>query len=150
VLRSAAGQRLIARLISGYVRLVRATARWTIVGGDEARALWSRGETLIGAFWHGRLLLIAHPWPRSSPVAALISHHRDGEIIARAIANMGLAAVLDQQGRHRRRALDPHVPSGRHFDRDHARRPARPAHALERGYRRHRTDFRPAHRAGEL
>ncbi len=99
LLRSAVGQRLTARLISAYVRLVRATARWTIVGGADARALWSRRETLIGAFWHGRLLLIAHPWPASVPVAALISHHRDGEIIARAIANLGLAAVRGSSSR---------------------------------------------------
>ena len=47
----------------------------------------------IGAFWHGRMLMIPLAWARMAPMNMLISAHRDGRIIADAVAYFGIDAI---------------------------------------------------------
>ncbi|MBI1366300.1 MAG: DUF374 domain-containing protein [Alphaproteobacteria bacterium] len=72
--------------IAAYIRLVDATTRWRIVGREFADPLLEAPDGFILAFWHQRLLM--SPLLRretSKRVYMLISHHRDGEIIADAV-----------------------------------------------------------------
>jgi lysophospholipid acyltransferase (LPLAT)-like uncharacterized protein len=94
-------QALLAVLVAGYIRLVFATGRWRIVAAEEARQLVDRRQPCIGAFWHGRLLMIPCLWRamlrqagREDLLAhSLISRHRDGEVIARTMDRLGFGAV---------------------------------------------------------
>ena len=89
-LKSTVGQRLLARLAAGYVRVVAATTRWRV---DDAtlRPLLDKDETGILAFWHGRLLMMPRCWQRRPrPFHMMISEHRDGALIARTIAHFDL------------------------------------------------------------
>ncbi len=80
--------------IALYVRLVWLTGRWRIMGLDHPEAFWSSGKPFVGAFWHGRLLMMSYAWQtEKQQMTMLISRHRDGEIIARAISHFGLGAV---------------------------------------------------------
>jgi hypothetical protein len=55
-------------------------------GAEEARR--RRGERVIYAFWHGRMLMPA--WThRFRGVAIMISRHKDGEFIARVVSRLG-------------------------------------------------------------
>lgn len=47
---------------------------------------------VIYAFWHGRMLILSysHRWQK---IHVLISQHRDGELIARIIENLGFVSV---------------------------------------------------------
>ena len=76
-----------------YMWALRVTTRWETLGGEAPRSLWDRHEPFVLAVWHGRLLMVAPLWPRQRPIAALISNHRDGELIARSVAWYGLGAV---------------------------------------------------------
>jgi lysophospholipid acyltransferase (LPLAT)-like uncharacterized protein len=76
-----------------YIRLVYRTNHWTVQNGEYPRALLAAGRPFIGAFWHGRMMMIPHGWERMAPMHMLISAHRDGRIIAEAVAYFGIATI---------------------------------------------------------
>lgn len=78
---------------ANYIRLVHATGAWTTVGATNPERFWSRGESFILAFWHGRLLMMPYCWKKGAPMRMLISQHRDGELIAETIRYFGLGTV---------------------------------------------------------
>ncbi|MBF0304847.1 MAG: lysophospholipid acyltransferase family protein [Alphaproteobacteria bacterium] len=95
-LRIAENERLrgaLCRMVAGYVRLVLRSAHFQHEGGDAARALWRDGKPFVIAFWHGRLLCMSGIWPDGKPISMLVSEHRDGQLIARAIAHLGVGSV---------------------------------------------------------
>lgn len=92
--RKSDGLRAVAcRFIALYIRLVWATGRWEIRNSALAEKLWQDKTPFILGFWHGRMLILPAMWPRSAPMHMLISMHRDGEIIARAIGHFGIGTV---------------------------------------------------------
>lgn len=76
-----------------YIRLVHATGRWRVEGGEEANRLWDEGRPFILAFWHGRILMMPKSWRPSVPIHMLISQHRDGQLIARTVSHFGIETV---------------------------------------------------------
>lgn len=94
ILRSEFGQRVLARLAAGYVRLVARTTRWRFEVAP-AEPLFAAGEGAIGAFWHGRLLMMPVAWKgRDLPVYMMVSRHRDGLLIARIISHFHMRTVV--------------------------------------------------------
>ncbi len=83
---------LVVRVIVGYVRLVRWTCRWTM-HTEHLDRLLREGKPFIGAFWHGRMLMIPTVWPRDRTMNMMVSLHGDGEIIAQAIDRFGIRTV---------------------------------------------------------
>ncbi|HUN50668.1 MAG TPA: lysophospholipid acyltransferase family protein [Candidatus Sulfotelmatobacter sp.] len=94
LIRSAAAQRLACWLIQLYIRLVHLTGSWREEHGEIARRLVAARQPFIGAFWHGRMLMIPVAWNRRAPLAMLISGHRDGRLIAGAVAHFGIGWVM--------------------------------------------------------
>jgi lysophospholipid acyltransferase (LPLAT)-like uncharacterized protein len=93
ILRNARLRRAACWAIHCYIRLVYRTNRWTVEGGEMPRRLIADGRAFIGAFWHGRMLMIPMGWQRMAPMHMLISAHRDGRIIADAVAYFGIQAI---------------------------------------------------------
>ena len=93
LLRNARLRRAACWTIHCYIRLVRRTNRWTVENGERPRRLLAEGRPFIGAFWHGRMLMIPIGWDQMAPMHMLISAHRDGRIIADAVAYFGIAAI---------------------------------------------------------
>jgi len=93
VLDNTAVRSVATALAALYMWLVYVTTRWEVEGQEFPEALWSRNEAFVLAVWHGRLLMVAPHWPHGKPIAALISKHRDGELIARTVAWHGFGAV---------------------------------------------------------
>lgn len=93
LLQSAFAQALAASAISGYIRLVWATSRWEIRNSGPMHALLQSGSAFVGCFWHGRLLMMPQAWKSPPPLHMLISQHRDGELIARAVGAHGIATI---------------------------------------------------------
>ncbi|MCC6919050.1 MAG: lysophospholipid acyltransferase family protein [Alphaproteobacteria bacterium] len=91
--RSAPVRAVLCFLAAGYIRLVHATSRWTVVGGDVPKRFWDEGQPFILAFWHGRILMMPYCWPKGRRMNMLISRHRDGGLIADTIAWFGLGVV---------------------------------------------------------
>src|SRR5579871_1309079 len=97
--RSNAVRRPLCWLLAQYIRLVYQTCRWEIIGGEVPAAFWDRGEPFILAFWHGRIMMMPHSWPRHRPIRMLISSHVDGQIIARTVAHLGIDTVAGSSTR---------------------------------------------------
>lgn len=100
--RIARSERLHAALcfaIQLYIRFVYATNRWTHEGAEHTRRMCDEGRPFVGAFWHGRMMMIPVAWQRMAPMHILISTHRDGRIIADVIAHFGVQSVAGSTGR---------------------------------------------------
>jgi hypothetical protein len=91
--RSDRVRRVLCYSIHLYIRLVYATNKWTVEGAEHSRRLRAEGKPFILAFWHGRLQMIPMAWQRMAPIHMLISAHRDGRIIADAVAYFGVQSV---------------------------------------------------------
>ena len=99
LLRSDRLHQLSCWVIHLYIRFVYATNRWTVEGGDVPRRLRAEGASFILAFWHGRLLMIPMAWQRLAPMHMLMSAHRDGRIIADAVAYFGVQSIAGSSRR---------------------------------------------------
>jgi lysophospholipid acyltransferase (LPLAT)-like uncharacterized protein len=93
VLRSSALRTVLCWAMHLYIRFVYATNRWVIEGEEWPRRLRGDGRAFIGTFWHGRMMMIPMGWQRLAPMHMLISAHRDGRIIAEAIAYFGVQSI---------------------------------------------------------
>lgn len=90
---------ILGWLIATYIRVVRHTGRWTVVGATDHVDAWRDGRPFILCFWHGRLLMIPCAWPADKSMQVLISAHRDGRVIAEAMRHF---AIGTQAGSTRR------------------------------------------------
>ncbi len=105
LLKHPATQGAIAKLIAGYVQLVWATSRITLCI-DERAAPYAYGEANgIFCFWHGRLLMVPKITPKGRMLKALVSQHSDGELIARAIEELGMHTIRGSSSKGARAAL---------------------------------------------
>jgi lysophospholipid acyltransferase (LPLAT)-like uncharacterized protein len=93
LLRNAWLRRAACWTIHCYIRFVFLTNRWRIEGGDRPRRLRAEGRAFIGAFWHGRMMLIPMAWRQMAPMHMLISAHRDGQLIAGAMTYFGIESI---------------------------------------------------------
>ncbi|MDQ7019790.1 MAG: lysophospholipid acyltransferase family protein [Robiginitomaculum sp.] len=84
----------LATLLAGYMRLIKASTRWTVQGQEVMKPLWQEGKGMIGALWHGRVAMAIAAWPmeRQQP-AFLISRSPDGAFIARAADALGAKII---------------------------------------------------------
>jgi lysophospholipid acyltransferase (LPLAT)-like uncharacterized protein len=106
--RRAMLQRLVplgAWLIALVLALLRRTVRTRLLNDAGLYARWRAGERLIVAFWHEQLVLMPcfEWWPPR--VCIMISQHRDGELIARAVRPLGIEAVRGSSTRGGKGAL---------------------------------------------
>jgi lysophospholipid acyltransferase (LPLAT)-like uncharacterized protein len=81
-----------------FLAALRMTLRITHVNRGAIEGIWKRGESLIVLFWHGRLLAMPFAYKRGKG-KALISRHRDGELIARIVRYFGLEAIRGSYGK---------------------------------------------------
>lgn len=83
---------VVPLLLSGALWLLAKTVRRRFVNPDTLFARWAKGEQVILAFWHDRLLMLPVAY-RGRKVCIMNSQHRDGEIATRAAARWGIRSV---------------------------------------------------------
>ena len=108
-LKSPTSAAIAAFLIRLYLRLLNATSSKTIVGRDRFDVALAQGRGVILVFWHGRLMLA--PFIRhetDADVHMLISLHRDGEIIARAVDGFGIKFIRGSSANPRKPGKSKH------------------------------------------
>lgn len=93
ILKSDGAKALISYVAAGYIWFVYRTSRWQVINGEAPHRLMTEGKPFILAFWHGRLLMMPISVQRKTKVNVMISHHGDGEIIARTIKHWGQDSV---------------------------------------------------------
>ncbi len=93
LLRSRPVQSTLAWLVAQYIRLLFLTTQWTVVCPPETQRCLAKGRPFIACFWHGRMIMMRAALPRGITMHVLISEHRDGQLISRALAYLGVATV---------------------------------------------------------
>ena len=86
-------QGVLPLLASFVIRLLALTMRIRYVGFEDYKKLSGSGKNAIGAFWHGRLLMMPYAYFGKKGVTILVSRHRDGELIVRTVKRFGIASV---------------------------------------------------------
>lgn len=98
--RSDLGQRLLAWAAAAQIRLIHRTTRWERRVPPATARLLESGQPAIVAFWHGRMLVMRGAWTQPPErLGLLISGHRDGRVISRALARLGFASVTGSSRR---------------------------------------------------
>ena len=76
-------------LAAGFIRALRASVRFRHHGDVRMREWEREGRHFILAFWHRHLLLMPYSY-RGSRISVLVSQSKDGELIARTVARLGI------------------------------------------------------------
>jgi lysophospholipid acyltransferase (LPLAT)-like uncharacterized protein len=95
--RTNAAQWVAAGCISAYYTLMRVTSRL------DRPAMPIEGPCIL-AIWHGRLFLVPLLKHGPKPLIALISSHRDGQLISKAAATYGVETAMGSTTRGGMRA----------------------------------------------
>jgi lysophospholipid acyltransferase (LPLAT)-like uncharacterized protein len=80
------------------IRLLGRSIRWTWKVHPETAERVARGESVIYAFWHGRMLPLVYSH-RGLEIQVLVSLNRDGELITRVIERMGFGTARGSTSR---------------------------------------------------
>ncbi len=83
---------LVSWLGPAMIWLLGKSLKITWEGWEHLEEVRKKGEKVLYAFWHGRLLILTFSY-RWQKVHVLISQHRDGEFIARTIQRLGFVPV---------------------------------------------------------
>lgn len=83
----------VSRLAAAYIWFVYKTTRWQHINTELPVRMARDGKPFIGAFWHGRLLMLAPLMPKGGHYNVMISQHGDGELIARSMQHLGIHCV---------------------------------------------------------
>jgi hypothetical protein len=83
---------IIPRIYAWVLRLLALTIRRDVLHQEHAEKFWNEEKFVIAAFWHQRLLMMPF-LPHKGRVGMMISRHRDGEFIARAVKLFGIDSV---------------------------------------------------------
>lgn len=86
-------QGVLARLAASYLRVIHNTTRWTVICPPVTHDFLLRHDPAIACFWHGRMMLMRAAVSSDRKVHILISGHRDGLLISRAVTRLGAVAV---------------------------------------------------------
>ena len=86
-------QLLVSFLGSVYVLFVYKSSTINLKNRKNIELLFKKNESFIYAFWHDQLLMCPLTWKSELEIKVLISKHRDGDIIAKLISNLGFKAI---------------------------------------------------------
>ena len=95
---------LVGRLSAGAISLLGGTLSIRMIGEEYLEKAREGGRKVLYAFWHEGLLVATYAFRRQG-IQVLVSQHRDGEMIARAIEQMGYGTIRGSSTRGGTRAL---------------------------------------------
>jgi lysophospholipid acyltransferase (LPLAT)-like uncharacterized protein len=75
------------------VKILSWTMRFEVINPEIPRSFWEKETPGIGAFWHGRLLMMPVVY-KGKKLSFLVSPHRDGQIVGKALQRFGFHAIL--------------------------------------------------------
>jgi hypothetical protein len=99
ILKSNAVKFMASLLAAAYIWVVYRTTRWQVLNGELPHQYMREEQPFIMSFWHGRLLMMPISVQKKTRIKALISHHGDGELIARTIRHWGQGSIRGSSSR---------------------------------------------------
>ncbi len=86
------------------IKLLGRTMRFEVVRPEIPRSFWEKNVSAIGVFWHGRLLMMPYAY-KGKKLSFLVSPHRDGQIVGKALERFGFHPILGSSYRDGSSAL---------------------------------------------
>jgi hypothetical protein len=80
------------------IRILAWTMRFEEVNPEIPGRLWKKGIPAIWVFWHGRLLMMPIAYG-GKKLSFLVSPHRDGQVVGKALKRFGFHAILGSTNR---------------------------------------------------
>jgi len=80
------------------IRILGRTMRFEELNPEIPRFFWEKEIPAIGAFWHGRLLMMPIVY-KGKKLSFLVSPHRDGQVVGKALERFGFQAILGSTNR---------------------------------------------------
>ena len=93
LLKSDKATDIISWIISKYLKIVGHTTRWQIEGLEAMNKTWDKEGSMIILSWHGRAGLIPYFWNKKHPLHALVSEHKDGQLMGKIVKRYGLGLI---------------------------------------------------------
>ncbi len=103
---------LLPVLIHFAVRMLQATMRIRVIGGEAVRSFHERGEGVIIVLWHSRLLMSPFAY-MGKELHCLLSSHGDGDLIANTMKGFGFRLIRGSSTKGGTEALREMVRLGR-------------------------------------
>ena len=75
------------------IKILARTMRFEEVHPEIQQRFLKKGIPAIGAFWHGRLLMMPIAY-KGKDLSFLVSSHRDGQVVGKALRRFGFHAIL--------------------------------------------------------
>jgi len=75
------------------IKALSRTMEFEEVNPEIPRFFWEKGIPAIGAFWHGRLLMMPLIY-KGKKLSFLVSPHRDGQVVGKALERFGFHPIL--------------------------------------------------------
>ena len=76
-----------------YVRLVGKTTKFDMSGMKKFYDIWEKDGSLIMVAWHGRVGVLPYFWNKKRKLKALVSTHRDGQLIGKLLKSFGIGVI---------------------------------------------------------
>lgn len=93
LLKSEKATDIISWIINSYLKFVGHTTHWNIEGLESMNKTWDKEGSMIILSWHGRAGLIPYFWNKRHPLHALVSEHKDGQLMGKIIKRYGLGLI---------------------------------------------------------
>ncbi|MCX8505407.1 MAG: lysophospholipid acyltransferase family protein [Alphaproteobacteria bacterium] len=96
ILKSTLFEKFLAAVIALWLRFCFLTSRWDVIGIDVMTAARDARQPLLFALWHNRIIMMVFLWRmvhKKPRLGVIISTHRDGLLIARAVAWLGIHPI---------------------------------------------------------
>jgi lysophospholipid acyltransferase (LPLAT)-like uncharacterized protein len=75
------------------IKILSWTMQFEEINPEIPRQFWEKDIPVIGAFWHGRLLMMPIIY-KGKNLSFLVSAHRDGQVVGKALKRFGFHAIL--------------------------------------------------------
>jgi hypothetical protein len=75
------------------IKILSRTMRFEVIHPEIPNSFWEKETPAIGVFWHGRLLMTPVAY-KGKKLSFLVSPHRDGQIVGKAMQRFGFHAIL--------------------------------------------------------
>lgn len=93
ILKSPIFEKIIGVIAYYYLKFVGLTTRWQVSRVEETYKLLDEHNSMIVIGWHGRTLEMPYFWNKSRPLNALVSPHRDGQLIVNILKRFGIGHI---------------------------------------------------------
>ena len=96
ILKSVLLEKIMAAAIALWLRFCFMTSRWEVIGIDVMTTARDAQQPLLFALWHNRIIMMVFLWRmvhKKPRLGVIISTHRDGLLIARAVSWLGIRPI---------------------------------------------------------